>query len=69
MKVSELIAALADKPQDAEVVVWLPGSEIEIGPVFGFLKNGKVMVEGNVLWPRAVCGGRVRMERVSMNTC
>lgn len=31
-----------------EVEVWLPGSTIALGPVFGFLRGGKVNIEGNV---------------------
>lgn len=48
MTVSELLKQLQDKPPEAEIICWLPGSTISLGPVMSFLKDGKVLVEGNV---------------------
>lgn len=55
MKVKELIEALKDKPSEAEIQVWLPGSTIQIGPVMNFLKDGKVLIEGNLNPGSALC--------------
>ena len=33
---------------DAEVHVWLPGSRVTLASVMSFLKDGKVLIEGNL---------------------
>ena len=56
MNVKELREALAAMPDEAEVLVWLPGSTITIGAPFlpGGKNTGKVFLEGNVVEGSAI---------------
>jgi hypothetical protein len=50
MTIGELRKAVTNPcwPDDAEVVVWIPGSKIILGEHLFGLKDGRIAIEGNV---------------------
>lgn len=49
MNVRELREALAGLPDGLPVLVWLPGSRIELGSVITGNGSVRVLIEGNVV--------------------
>lgn len=49
MTVQELIDQLAQKPADARVRIWLPGSRIALASFVATTSTTEVLIEGNVV--------------------